>query len=146
MFFDADDKSIRVWEFGVPVPAKYFADPTMHAISSASVTPNGKWWIGQSADNHIVTYSADEKVRPNKKKTFSGHSSAGYACQVGVSHDNHYLYSGDGEGKLFIWDWKTKKVGKSTYLRVNESSNKCEFTNGNSWGPPVGLILTIIYA
>jgi pre-mRNA-processing factor 17 len=114
----SDDKSIRVWEFGVPVPAKYFADPTMHAISSASVTPNGKWWIGQSADNHIVTYSADEKVRPNKKKTFSGHSSAGYACQVGVSHDNHYLYSGDGEGKLFIWDWKTKKVLRS--LKAHE--------------------------
>lgn len=115
MYF-VDDKSIRVWEFGVPVQAKYIADPSMHAISAAALTPNGKWWLGQSADNHIVTYSANDKVRPNRKKTFSGHSSAGYACQVGASHDNQYIYSGDGEGRLFIWDWKTKKV--SVFLSI----------------------------
>lgn len=99
-----------MWEFGIPVQVKYIADPAMHAISAAGVTPNGKWWCGQSADNKIVTYSANDRVRPNSKKTFKGHSSAGYACQVSFSHDDHYVISGDGEGKLFIWDWKTTKV------------------------------------
>lgn len=112
-----DDKSIRVWEFGVPVQAKCLADPAMHAISSAAISPSGKWWLGQSADNRIVTYSASETVRNNKKKTFSGHSSAGYACQIGVSHDGQYVYSGDGDGKLFIWSWKTKKVRVRAHMR-----------------------------
>lgn len=49
-------------------------------------------------------------MRQNRKKTFKGHSAAGYACAVGFSHDNHYVISGDGEGKLFVWDWKTGKV------------------------------------
>lgn len=113
----ADDKSIRVWEFGVPVQAKCLADPSMHAISSAATSPSGKWWLGQSADNRIVTYSASESVRHNKKKTFGGHSSAGYACQIGVSHDGQYVYSGDGEGKVFIWSWKTKKVRVCALMR-----------------------------
>eukprot|EP00889_Picochlorum_renovo_P003847 jgi/Picre1/30877/NNA_006236.t1 len=114
----SDDKSIRVWEFGVPVQAKCLADPSMHAISSAATSPSGKWWLGQSADNRIVTYSASESVRHNKKKTFGGHSSAGYACQIGVSHDGQYVYSGDGEGKVFIWSWKTKKILRS--LKAHE--------------------------
>ncbi|KAH7624951.1 hypothetical protein Ndes2526B_g00324 [Nannochloris sp. 'desiccata'] len=114
----SDDKSIRVWEFGIPVQVKYIADPSMHAISTAAVTPNGKWWLGQSADNQIVTYSANDRVKPNRKKVFKGHAGAGYACQVGVSHDERYVISGDGEGKLFIWDWKTTKIVRS--LKAHE--------------------------
>ena len=41
----------QVWEFGIPVQIKYIADPGMHAISAVSVTPNKKWWCGQSMDN-----------------------------------------------------------------------------------------------
>lgn len=42
---------MQVWEFGIPVQIKYIADPAMHAISAVSVTPNKKWWCGQSMDN-----------------------------------------------------------------------------------------------
>lgn len=114
----SDDKSIRIWEFGIPVQVKYIADASMHAISTAALTANGKWWLGQSADNSIVTYSADDRTRPNRKKTFKGHSAAGYACQVNASHDCRYIISGDGEGKLFIWDWKSGKIVRS--LKAHE--------------------------
>ena len=61
---------------------KYIADPGMHSIPAVSVHPNGKWLCGQSLDNQIVTYSALDKYRQNKKKVFKGHTSSGYACQV----------------------------------------------------------------
>lgn len=109
----SDDKSIRVWEFGIPVQVKCIADPSMHAISTATVTCNGKWWLGQSADNTIVTYSADEKTRPNKRKTFRGHTTAGYACHIHNSNDSRYIISADGDGKLFVWDWKNCKILRS---------------------------------
>jgi hypothetical protein len=63
---------------------KYIADPGMHSIPSVAVHPNGKWLCGQSLDNQIVTYSALDKFRQNRKKVFKGHSSSGYACQVCV--------------------------------------------------------------
>ena len=44
-----------------------------------------------------------------KKKNYHGHNNSGYACQIGFSHDGKYLSSGDGHGKLHIWDWKTCK-------------------------------------
>lgn len=114
----SDDKTIRVWEFGVPVQTQCIKDPSMHAISSASLSNDGKSWIGQSADNQIVTYSMGSKVRQNKKKSFQGHACAGYACQVGLSHDDQFIYSGDGDGKLFIWSWKSKKIVRS--LKAHE--------------------------
>ena len=61
---------------------KYIADPGMHSIPAVSVHPNGKWLCGQSLDNQIVTYSALDKFRQNRKKVFKGHTSSGYACQV----------------------------------------------------------------
>ncbi|PRW45460.1 pre-mRNA-processing factor 17-like isoform X1 [Chlorella sorokiniana] len=108
----SDDKTIRMWEYGIQAQAKYIADPSMHAIATAAVTPNQKWWCGQSMDNTIVTYSAD-RLKPNKKKTFKGHLVAGYACQVAFSWDSRFVMSGDGEGKLFIWDWKSTKIVRS---------------------------------
>lgn len=38
----ADDKTIRVWEFGIPVQVQYIADPSMHAISATTLSPNGE--------------------------------------------------------------------------------------------------------
>lgn len=108
----SDDKTIRMWEYGIQAQAKYIADPAMHAISYAATSPNDKWWVGQSADNQIVTYSAD-RLKPNKKKTFKGHVTAGYACQVAFSWDSRFIMSGDSEGKLFVWDWKTSKIVRS---------------------------------
>lgn len=45
----------------------------------------------------------------NRKKNFKGHVSAGYACGVTFSADGQFLASGDAEGRVFFWDWKTAK-------------------------------------
>ena len=82
----SDDKTIRVWEYGIPVVIKYIADPSMHSVPAVAVSPNNNWMIGQSLDNQIVTYSTKERFRQNRKKVFKGHNVAGYACQArGVS-------------------------------------------------------------
>lgn len=106
----SDDKTIRVWELGIPVQIKYIADPKMHSIPAVSVHPSGRWFCGQSLDNKIVTYSALDRFSVNSKKVFTGHTNAGYACQVGFSADGRYVLSGDGSGKCYCWDWKTTKI------------------------------------
>ena len=42
--------------------------------------------------------------------TFKGHLNSGYACGMSFSPNGKFLASGDGEGKLFFWDFKTTRV------------------------------------
>lgn len=108
----SDDKSMRIWEWDIPVDVKYIADPTMHSMPSVSLAPNGKWLACQSLDNKICIFSALNRFKMNRKKVFSGHMVSGYACSLDFSPDMSYLISGDGDGKAYIWDWKTTKLYK----------------------------------
>ena len=108
----SDDKTIKVWEYGIPVEIKYISDPSMHSMPAASLSWNGKWLAAQSLDNNLVIYHARERFRINRKKLFTGHTVAGYAIQPDFSVDNKFVISGESNGKLVIWDWKTTKIVK----------------------------------
>ncbi|XP_060521897.1 pre-mRNA-processing factor 17 [Cylas formicarius] len=115
----SDDKSLRVWEWDIPVDMKYIADPTMHSMPAVTPAPNGKWLACQSMDNKVVIFSAMNRFKINRNKTFSGHMVAGYACQLDFSPDMSYLVSGDADGKCYIWDWKTTKLYKKWKAHEN---------------------------
>ncbi|CAG9136979.1 unnamed protein product [Plutella xylostella] len=83
----SDDKSLRVWEWDIPVDMKYIADPTMHSLPAVTAAPNGKWLACQSMDNKVIVFSALNRFKMNRKKTFTGHMVAGYACSVDFSPD-----------------------------------------------------------
>ncbi|XP_032877874.1 pre-mRNA-processing factor 17 isoform X1 [Amblyraja radiata] len=117
----SDDKSLRVWEWDIPVDFKYIAEPSMHSMPAVTLSPNGKWLACQSMDNQILIFGAQNRFRLNKKKIFKGHMVAGYACQVDFSPDMSYVASGDADGKLNIWDWKTTKL----YSRIKAHDKVC---------------------
>ncbi|KAJ2378239.1 hypothetical protein IW150_000926 [Coemansia sp. RSA 2607] len=106
----SDDKSMRVWEFGIPVVIKLIADPSMHAVPSVALHPSNKWLVGQSMDNRLVVYSTSDKFKQNRRKEFTGHLSAGFACHPSFSPNGRILTSGDAEGQVWCWDWQTKRV------------------------------------
>ena len=91
----SDDKSMRVWEWDIPVDMKYIADPGMHSMPAVTRAPNQKYLACQSLDNKIVIYTCGDKFRPHKKKAFKGHMVAGYACSPGMDTDSHlFLFVG----------------------------------------------------
>lgn len=108
----SDDKKVYMWEYGIPVVIKHIAEPEMHSMPFTEIHPSGKHWVGQSQDNKICVYGAIQKVKLNSKKHFKGHLTAGYACQIGFSPDGKYIFSGDAEGRVFFWDWRTQHVYK----------------------------------
>ncbi|KZV63122.1 pre-mRNA splicing factor [Peniophora sp. CONT] len=105
----SDDKTIRAWDFDIPVVIKYIAEPHMHSMPAVTLHPSKKYFAAQSMDNQILVYSTDN-FRQNRKKRFAGHSVAGYACQVGFSPDGKWLSSGDSSGDVVFWDWKTGRI------------------------------------
>lgn len=106
----SDDKSIRVWDYGIPVDIQYIAEPYMHSMPAVTVHPSKKYILCQSLDNRILVYTAGERFSLHKKKVFSGHTVAGYACRVGVSNDGRFVMSGDSSGNIWFWNWKTTKI------------------------------------
>ena len=106
----SDDKSLRAWEYGIPVPIKFIADPLMYALVRAGPHPSGKYVAFQSADNQIVVYAAGDKFRQNRKKGFRGMNTSGYAIDVAISPDGGIIASGDTGGFVCFWDWKTGKM------------------------------------
>lgn len=106
----SDDKSLRAWEYGIPVPIKYIAEPSMFALTRSALHPSGKYVAFQSADNQIVVYAAGDKFRQNRKKGFRGHNTSGYAIDVAISPDGGIVASGDSGGYVCFWDWKTGKM------------------------------------
>lgn len=106
----SDDKSLRAWDYHIPVPIKYVAEPYMYPLVRSYAHPNGKAVLFQSADNQIVVYAAGDKFRQNRKKVYKGHNNAGYAIDVVVSPDGQFVASGDSGGYVCVWDWKTCKM------------------------------------
>ncbi|KAL8007521.1 putative WD40/YVTN repeat-like-containing domain superfamily, dynein regulator LIS1 [Plasmopara halstedii] len=125
----SDDKKVLVWEWGIPVPIKYISEPSMHSMPAVTLHPSGAFFAGQSLNNQIDVYTARDKFKLNRKKVFRGHQNAGYACQIGFSPNGQYIMSGDGEGKLVFWDWKSTKQLKK--LRAHDRGP----TMGAIWHP-----------
>lgn len=110
----ADDKVLRVWEYGIPVVIKYVSDPTMHSMPVTLLHPNRKWLVCQSMDNNVLVYTAKDRFKQNIKKRFKGHLVAGYACGLTFSPDGRFIGSGDSLGRLFFWDWKSSRLFRTT--------------------------------
>ncbi|KFD57629.1 hypothetical protein M514_01299 [Trichuris suis] len=107
----SDDKSMRIWEWDIPVDTKMIQDPGLYSMPSVTLSPNEKWMACQAMDNRIMIFQiVDDKIKFVRKKCFRGHIVAGYACAVDFSPDMSYVISGDSGGKIFIWDWKTRHI------------------------------------
>ncbi|RCI15375.1 hypothetical protein L249_7077 [Ophiocordyceps polyrhachis-furcata BCC 54312] len=106
----SDDKSLRAWDYNIPVPIKYIAEPDMYPMTNAALHPSGKCVAYQSSDNQILVYGANDKFRQNRKKSYRGHNNAGLAIDLDCSPDGQFLASGDSGGYVCFWDWKTCKM------------------------------------
>jgi pre-mRNA-processing factor 17 len=103
----SDDKSLRVWDWSINVPIKFIADPYQHSMPVLKLHPSEKYFVAQSMDNTIITFGATDKskFRRSKNKVFDGHVNAGYPVGLDFSPDGKYLYSGDVNGNLCMWNW-----------------------------------------
>mmetsp|Transcript_14749 Transcript_14749/g.41761 ORF Transcript_14749/g.41761 Transcript_14749/m.41761 type:complete len:602 (-) Transcript_14749:1684-3489(-) len=110
MVTSSDDKKVLVWEWDIGVPIKYISDPTMHSMPSMTVHPSGNFIAAQTLDNHVAVLQGGGKFAVQKKKKFSGHNVAGYACNIAFSPDGRFMTCGDGNGKIYFWDWKKARV------------------------------------
>lgn len=117
----SDDKKIFIWEYGISVAVKHISEPTMQSLPAVAMHPKGKFFVGQSLDNKIVVYDVKNGFKNVRKKKFVGHLNAGFACGIDFSPDGQFLCSGDAEGKIWFWDWRSTK----NYTTLNGHTKVC---------------------
>ncbi|VEU20023.1 DEKNAAC100171 [Brettanomyces naardenensis] len=125
----SEDKSLKIWDLRINMPIKQIADPKQHSMPYLREHPGGNYFVAQSMDNTIVTFSSKkaDKFRRIKKKTFRGHNSAGYSVGVQFTPDGRNLVSGDSYGYTYFWDWNTTKLVKR--IKVDEKVISCVDTH-----------------
>ena len=111
----SDDKKIFVWDCGIANAIKHVSDPKIYSISAGVLHPGNNHYLGQSLDNKIVTYEIRPHFKRLKKKTFEGHVNAGNTCGIDCSSDGRFVCSGDADGKIWFWDFKTTR----NYTTIN---------------------------
>lgn len=106
----SDDKSMRVWEWDIPVDIKYIADPTLYSMPAVTSAPNNRRLLCQSMDNKLQSFTCHNKFKLDNNKIFKGHMVAGFACSPDFSCDMSIVTSGDADGKIFFWSWSSTKI------------------------------------
>lgn len=109
----SDDKKIFLWEFGIPVVVKHISEPHMHAVPYTALHPTNRHFVGQALDNKLVVFEARGGFRLNRRKKFEGHMNGGFACAIAFSPDGKFVASGDFNGRVWFWDWKTTRNFKT---------------------------------
>lgn len=108
----SDDKKMFVWDVGIPIVVKHIADPLMQSMPYVALHSDEQHLVCQSMNNKILVYDTHANYRCIKKR-FTGLKNSGYAIQCDVSPDGQYIISGDINGKVHFWDWKTTKNFRS---------------------------------
>ena len=102
----------------------------MHSMPSVALHPDTQHFACQSLDNQIIVYTARDRFRINNRKRFTGHHTAGYACQVAFSADGQFVCSGDANGRVFFWPWEG---GRRTVFKAHD-----DVCIGVQWAPTEG--------
>jgi len=96
--------------------------------------PDPLLWFHRSDSPALIVFSSkllhSDRFKLHKKKLFRGHNNAGFACGITTPPDGAlcatfcfvtatfngpsgaYVCSGDADGRVFIWDWKSCKIYK----------------------------------
>ncbi|EZG65627.1 putative pre-mRNA splicing factor [Gregarina niphandrodes] len=106
----SDDKKMYIWEFGMNVVVKHIAEPHMASMPAVTLDPQGQFLVCQSMDNQVLLYEATNRFRLQSRRRFRGHISSGYAIKPACSPDAVFLASGDVNGHLWVWDYKTCRM------------------------------------
>ncbi|CAD2217379.1 WD domain, G-beta repeat, putative [Angomonas deanei] len=105
----AEDRTLRTWDFRIPIQVKQFADAAMHAISHVVHHPSQPFLAAQSLDNRITVFKDEGggKLKSLHQRSFTGHTITGTRCQLAFSADGKFISSGDISGNLHVWDWES---------------------------------------
>ena len=124
----SDDRKMLCWDYGYNPPTRYIQETYMTSMPALTLHPSGDYILCQALNNQIAVYKCMDTVVHHPRKRFNGHKVSGFVLQPVVSPDGEFVGSGDAEGNLWFWSWKTCKVLKK--MPAHKGANP-----GLAWHP-----------
>ena len=129
---NSSSETIVVWDYRSAVVRSNQVYQEPYTCPSLRAHPYEHSFVAQSNANYTVIFSARRPYKLNKYKRFEGHQVMGYRIAVDISPCGSLLCSGDANGQLYFYDYKTSKV-LSAYSAYNRSACVgCKFNPGLS--------------
>lgn len=108
-----EDSALVMWETGLDKPVSVLKDLWMKPISALVAHPRDPYVCGQMQTGEIVVFKTSPTFSCYQNRSFVGHNAQSFPCRMTISPDGSFIASGDSEGKLFIWEWKSAILKKT---------------------------------
>ena len=129
---NSSSETIVVWDYQAAVVRSNQVYQEPYTCPSVCAHPYEHSFVAQSNANYAVIFSARRPYKLNKYKRFEGHKVMGYRIGVDISPCGSLLCSGDANGRIFFYNYKTSKV-LSAHSAYNRSACVgCKFNLGLS--------------
>ena len=129
---NSSSETIVVWDYRSAVVRSNQVYQEPYTCPSLCCHPYEHSFVAQSNANYAVIFSARRPYKLNKYKRFEGHNVMGYRIAVDISPCGSLLCSGDANGQLYFYNYKSSKV-LSAHTAYNRSACVgCKFNPGLS--------------
>ena len=129
---NSSSETVVVWDYQAAVVRSNQIYQEPYTCPSLCAHPYEHSFVAQSNANYAVIFSARRPYKLNKYKRFEGHRVLGYRIGVDISPCGSLLCSGDANGCIFFYNYKTSKV-LSAHSAYNRSPCVgCKFNPGLS--------------
>lgn len=129
---NSSSETVVVWDYRSAVVRSNQIYQEPYTCPSLCAHPYEHSFVAQSNANYAVIFSARRPYKLNKYKRFEGHKVMGYRIAVDISPCGSLLCSGDANGQVYFYNYKTSKV-LSAFTAYNRSACvACKFNPGLS--------------
>lgn len=129
---NSSSETIVVWDYRSAVVRSNQVYQEPYTCPSLCSHPYEHSFVAQSNANYAVIFSARRPYKLNKFKRFEGHKVMGYRVAVDISPCGGLLCSGDANGQLFFYNYKTSKVLSAHNAYARSPCVGCKFNPGVS--------------
>ena len=128
---NSSSETVVVWDYRSAVVRSTQVYQEPYTCPSLCAHPYEHSFVAQSNANYAVIFSAKRPYKLNKYKRFEGHKVLGYRVGVDISPCGSLLCSGDANGQVFFYNYKTSKV-LSVRNAYKSACVGCKFNPGLS--------------
>ncbi|XP_052058029.1 WD repeat-containing protein 25-like [Mytilus californianus] len=120
---DSADRNIMAWDFDYAVVKSNQIYQERYSCTCLKMHPTEFNFLAQSHGNYIASFSASRPYKMCKSIRYEGHKLGGYKVGFDMSPDGRYIVSGDSEGKLYCYNYKSGHLIQTLHTQLDVNLN-----------------------